>query len=521
VQNTKLIKFFIIIILALQSFTSCAIDNDIIQCSETAKKEQLINGWYLWEPYQFNKITAGGYSLTGMDIQLVNKLAEKVGVKIKHEPVKWGQHQLDLKNGIRDIAAGATYTKERAKYVYFSEPYRFEENSLFTLSDSDKTLDFNSVSEFLSQIRMQNFNLGSTKGVVYADSQINLFISDSTNQDIVYQYDNDIEALKALIKGEIDGFVADRVVGAAAILNHKANSSVTEIQLHAKTPIHFIFSKKTVPLELVARFNQEIKQFSGGAEYKNIIKTYLYPVMLLQTIDSRWFYFIGVIGTLAFAISGIAIAAKENATLFGTFLFAMLPSVSGGIMRDVLINREEVVLFLTPSYMYYILIVVLIGFSMVRFLEYYNKDTNEDGFIKRFWDNILVIGDAIGQAAFIVTGVSIVIMARIEPVELWGPFFAFLTANGGGILRDLLRKKHDIICLNGAINAEVSIIWGLIFSLYLNIASHNPNPTGIRNAVIAVAIGAFITRMVAYYFKIPNLKFRADPKIEATKTERL
>ena len=42
-------------------------------------------------------------------------------------------------------------------------------------------------------------------------------------------------------------------------------------------------------------------------EFKNIAKTYLYPVLLLQTIDSQWFYFIGVIGTLAFAISGIAI----------------------------------------------------------------------------------------------------------------------------------------------------------------------------------------------------------------------
>ena len=85
-------------------------------------------------------------------------------------------------------------------------------------------------------------------------------------------------------------------------------------------------------------------------------------MLLLQTIDSQWFYLIGVIGTLAFAISGIAIAAKDNATLFGTFLFAMLPSAGGGIMRDILINRDEVGIFLTPSYMYYIIIVVLVGF---------------------------------------------------------------------------------------------------------------------------------------------------------------
>ena len=52
---------------------------------------------------------------------------------------------------------------------------------------------------------------------------------------------------------------------------------------------------------------------------------------------------------------------------------------------------------------------------------------------------------------------------------------------------------------------------GLIFSLYLDINSHNPDPTGIRNAVVIVAVGAFVTRLVTHYFKIPNIKFRAEP----------
>jgi polar amino acid transport system substrate-binding protein len=85
-----------------------------------------------------------------------------------------------------------------------------------------------------------------------------------------------------------------------------------------------------------------------------------------------------------------------------------------------------------------------------------------------------------------------------------------------GVLRDLLRKEHHIICLNGAINAEVSIIWGLIFSIYLDINSHNPDPNAIRNVVIIVAIGAFVTRIAAYYLKLPNLKFRGE--VETRKT---
>ena len=122
----------------------------------------------MWEPYQFNKITAGGYSLTGMDIELVKTLADKIGIKTEYEQIEWGQHQEDLRTGRRDIAAGATYTKEREEYVYFSIPYRFEENSLFVLHDSDKNLDFESISEFLAQVRLQNFILGVTRGFIYA-----------------------------------------------------------------------------------------------------------------------------------------------------------------------------------------------------------------------------------------------------------------------------------------------------------------------------------------------------------------
>lgn len=490
------------------------------ECSLSFEKNHLLSGWYLWEPYQFNKVEAGEYKLTGMDVQLMRSIAKKVGVQVEYEPVDWGDHHEGLRDGSRDIASGSTYTEERAKYVYYSVPYRVEENSLFVLKDLDKELNFNSLSEFLSQLRLKNFNLGIGKNFVYANPEINLFTSDSINQDIIYEYKNEIEALNALSRGEIDGFISDRMVATSAILNHGAKDYIKEIRLDVKTPIHFIFSKKTVPLDLVNRFNQEIKAFIKSDDYKNIVKTYIYPVMLIQTIDSTWFYIIGIIGTCAFAISGIAIAAKENSTLFGTFLFAMLPSVAGGIMRDVLINQDGVILFLNPSYMYYIIIFVLIGFASVRILEYYNKRFYEDNKMQKFWDYTLVIGDAAGQAAFIVTGVSIAVMARIEPIALWGPFFAFLTANGGGILRDLLRKKHNIVCLNGGLNAEISVIWGLIFSIYLDANSHNPDPTEIKNAVIFVAIGAFLSRLLVYYFNIPNIKFRRELK-KLTKSEQL
>ena len=445
----QILQIILINVLLLLGSNVYAVDNTLnpspaeqqndSQCLEIKNKNLLLSGWFWWEPYQFKHMTSAGYLLTGMDVELVKAIAAKVGVDIKYEQVDWQQHQQDLIQGKRDMAANSTFSEERAKNMYFSLPYRYEENSLYTMRDLVKNISFRNITEFLAQVRLQNFRVGVTDGYVYGNLQINEFINDEANIDIIVKYGNDAKSLQGLLRGEVDGFIADRIGGASAVLNKSVDAKIKEISLGIKIPIHIMFSKKTVPIELVDRFNKEIRRFVGNDEYKVIIKNYLYPVLLLQTIDADWFYVIGIIGTIAFAISGISIAAKENSTFFGTFLLAMIPSIGGGIMRDVMLNRSTIGIFLTPSYMYYILITVIIGFVTLRLLNYYNSEANEDSLIKKFWTNSLVICDALGQAAFVVTGVSIAIMAKIEPIELWGPFFAFLTSNGGSILRDLIR----------------------------------------------------------------------------------
>lgn len=479
------------------------------QCAEEDSKDILIGGWYLLEPYQFSRITPSGNKITGMDIDIAEAISNSVGVIIKLEEVNWKQHQLDLEKGTRDIAFGATYTDERAKFTHFSVPYRFEENSLFFKKKGGKHLEFDDIPEFLAQVRLMNYRLGVTNGFIYADSRINDFIQDEINSDIIFKVSNDAESLAALLKGEIDGFLADRVVGAALVIGNKVENKISEERLGIKTSIHFMFSKKTVPIELVDRFNDAIKTFVMSADYKEIVKKYIYPVLLMETINAEWFFIVGVLGTISFAISGIAIAARENSTLFGTFIFAMLPSVGGGILRDIMINRGEVVgVFLTPFYMYCIIAVVVIGFWMVRLFNFYGKPDKDDESIYKFWDNVLVFSDSLGQAAFIVTGVVVVVMAKISPLWLWGPFFAFMTANGGGIVRDLMRKDRVITCMSGEISSEISLIWGFLFGVFLEYSAHNPTPDKIKLAVVMVVAGAFLTRVVTHYLKVSNIHFR-------------
>ena len=87
-------------------------------------------GWYPWDPYQYLVVQQDVERLTGLDVQLVRSVFAQMGHGVSYEEVSWKQHQLDVKNGTRDIAAGAFKNPARAEYAYFSAPYRKEAASL-------------------------------------------------------------------------------------------------------------------------------------------------------------------------------------------------------------------------------------------------------------------------------------------------------------------------------------------------------------------------------------------------------
>ena len=110
---------------------------------ETKNKNVLTSGFYIMPPYQFNRVTRNGYEAGGLDIELVNAIAAKIGIEVQYDEVdNWKQELIDLVDGKRDIGFGATYSNDRAKFMYFSTPYRLEINSLFMLGDSVKKLEF-------------------------------------------------------------------------------------------------------------------------------------------------------------------------------------------------------------------------------------------------------------------------------------------------------------------------------------------------------------------------------------------
>lgn len=469
-------------------------------------------GWYDYEPYTYEVERDGIKKITGLDYELIKAYSRDANINVEYEKRPWSEVLDLLKEGKIDIGIGALYTPERAEYVYYSIPYRNSEAALFVPRGKIEGLEKASIEEILDYFKKTNFRLAVGAGFIYSEPLLNEFIADSKNQNLIVRTKNDYESLDLLINNEIDGFIADRIEGTTLIWNSHPSTPIIEYRLNIKSPTHLIFSKKSVSPEIVDLFNENIQKVKDSEEYEDIVSWYLYPAIVFQIRDALWFQVTEIIGVIAFAISGLVIAFREKATLFGALVLAILPSIGGGLMRDVVLGRTPVGALQSPVYLTTVLITVALGFIIIKLLTHYRKHHEipgeiEDG-IKYHAGIILTITDAIGLATFTVIGVMVSLLAKAHPLWLWGPFFAFLTGAGGGILRDMISRTRYIEALEGEFYGELAIIWGFLLSVFILSSTNQAEPEHIQYAVIITILGVFISRLIVHFMKIPNVRFK-------------
>jgi polar amino acid transport system substrate-binding protein len=435
----------------------------------------------------------------------------QIGYEVSYEEVRWKQHQVDIQNGVRDIAAGAFKNAERAEYAYYSAPYRKETDVLYLRKGDARHYTFTDVSELLARFRERSFRLGIIDGFYYGP-EIMQFIDDPANAGRIVRVPDDIANFENLLSQKIDGFVVDRLVGATLAWRYGWQVAVEEISPPVySADIHVLFSKKSIPPELVEEFNRSLDDLKKSGQYGRIIREHLFPVLLGATVGQRWFFIIDIFGTIAFAISGILLARQGRYSLFGAFVLASLPAVGGGIMRDLLVNRETLAVVANPAYPAAVILTVLagyIGFSLAEKAGFATRNDrgSENDPRKIRLNTAVAFFDALGLAAFTIIGVVVAVESRFNPLWLWGPLLAALTGAGGGIIRDAIRADANNPFLKGTFYAEVALIWGLALSLFLiwyaNLLDYKPGEISL--AVVVTLLGGLLTRMAVFHFRVKS-----------------
>jgi polar amino acid transport system substrate-binding protein len=462
----------------------------------------LHGGWYPWDPYQYREFRRAGAVLTGFDVEIERAIGRILRVELLLPEMSWEEHLAALADGKADIAAGATYSDERNRYAYFSKPYRQETDVLMLRRGDGARYAFTNVKQMLEEFPRRHFRLGVIAGFTYASDEVNAYIADPANADLIVKVGDDTQNLQNLLGRSIDGFIADRIVAATVAWRQQMSAGIEEYPLHISAPIHFMLSRASMPPAMLDRVNGAIDEIKESGEFQRIADTYALPILIHQTLDSRWFRALALLGTIAFTISGIVLAHAGRYTLFGALVLASVPALGGGVLRDLIVQREPLGVVRDPVVVLTVIGTVLLGMGFFKLAALGGGLPVVRSLLarKRLGTHLIEVCDALGLAAFLVLGVVVILDTSVQPLWLWGPISAVIGSSFGGLIRDLMRQDGELASLRGQLYPEIAAAWGLAFSLFLGWEADRLQPEEIWLAVVVTIMGAFLTRMTAVAF---------------------
>lgn len=157
-----------------------------------------------------------------------------------------------------------------------------------------------------------------------------------------------------------------------------------------------------------------------------------------------------IVGIVAFTLSGFYIAVRHRLDMLGVFVISFITALGGGIIRDLIADRAPITLTQTmPSLIVFITVVTLIS---VKF----GKDSEPES------KQIFIFVDAAGMVSFAISGAY----AGLENgFNLAGvTLLAFITAVGGGMIRDILLNEVPYI-LKGGFYGIIALGIGILMYL--------------------------------------------------------
>lgn len=197
------------------------------------------------------------------------------------------------------------------------------------------------------------------------------------------------------------------------------------------------------------------------------------------------FYFIiDILGTIAFAISGVLVAMDKKLDVFGVLIIAFVTAVGGGTLRDLLIGIRPVGWLMAPMHLLIILGTVVLAITFVKQLKYVRKS--------------LFLFDTIGIGLYTMVGVEKGLAAQLSPIMCIA--LGTITACFGGVIRDILCNEIPVI-FRKEIYATVCILGAMVYFLLVQF----PIDTTIAQTMGIATI--IVMRILAVRFKIslPNI----------------
>lgn len=205
-------------------------------------------------------------------------------------------------------------------------------------------------------------------------------------------------------------------------------------------------------------------------------------------MDDLFLLLVEIVGTVAFAISGIRLAAAKNFDWFGAYVVGLATAIGGGTVRDLLLNA-------TPFWMVNGWYLAVTGLSLVTVI-----------LLKKYLvklDQTFFIFDTVGLALFVVIGIQ---KTLLFGYPMWVAIFMGTTTGAlGGVLRDIFINVEPLI-FRKDVYGTACIAGGVV---YWAIALVSESVI-LQQSMCAVTVILLRILSVRYNWSIPILRNYAD-----------
>lgn len=213
-------------------------------------------------------------------------------------------------------------------------------------------------------------------------------------------------------------------------------------------------------------------------------------------MEDTFLFIIEVVGTVAFAISGIRLAAAKNFDWFGAYIVGLVTAIGGGTLRDLLL---DIPVFWMMQWWY----LAVTALSLVAVILFRNLLVRREALLFMF--------DTVGLALFCVIGIQ---KSLAVGYPMWvAAVMGVITGAFGGVLRDILINEEPLV-FRKDIYATACLVGALVYWV-IQVAGGTPFAQQISCAMTVIILRVLALR---YSLSLPTLA--PMPKVARPRGEK-
>lgn len=231
-------------------------------CSSSSSKDTLVMATNAsFPPYEYKD----GNNFAGIDVEIAEKIAEKLDMKLEIQDVEFGSIVGGVQTGKYDMGmAGMTVTDKRLESVNFSSTYANAKQVVIVKADSNiKSLD-----DLTGDGSMKFGVQQDTTGDIYASDTPE---NDGYGEENVIRYKTGNDAVQALVAGKVQAVIIDNEPAKSYV---STNTGLTILD-GAWVEEEYAIAIAKENTELLDKVNKALEELTADGTIQSIVDKYI------------------------------------------------------------------------------------------------------------------------------------------------------------------------------------------------------------------------------------------------------